>query len=289
MAGDIDPDVATYLAVSFLAIAAYNTLVLLIWIFNFFKRWRGLYFWSILSGTISIAGFMIITILSRFQKAPSVVTGIGIALLYPCLLTSQILVLYSRLHLITTQGPILRFVLWAIIITSCILLLPFTIILIGLSTGHRQFLAPEQFIERFMIIGTVIRELILCAIYIYQAIRQLKPIIAVKGRAGRKVMIHLILVIGAVIVLDAFMLTSIYIGASGLGLAYTCVAQSVKLKMEFGMLNRLLELLGAPIEGSIGGLGLNGLEDSQDRMVNSPQRLGGGGEECSWAVPGGVS
>ncbi|KAI9374316.1 hypothetical protein BJX61DRAFT_551498 [Aspergillus egyptiacus] len=247
------PDVFISLFVSFLAIAAYNALELLIWIFNFFRRRRGLYFWSILTGTVSVAGFMVITTISYFVKTPTAAsaTGVAVALVYPCLLTAQILVLYSRLHLITpTQGPLLLVVRWGIIISSVLLLIPFTVNLTGLSTTtsktQQRFLAAERVIEHYTIIGTLSRELLICAIYLFQALRQLKPILAVKGAAGRRVIIHLILAMGAVIVLDSFMLLTTFGGASGLGLAYSCVAHSIKLKVEFGILNRLLELLGAP-------------------------------------------
>ncbi|KAL5341222.1 hypothetical protein BJX70DRAFT_62642 [Aspergillus crustosus] len=243
------------LSVSFLAIAAHNTLELLLWISTFFKRRRGLYFWSILTATLSLSAFTTITILSFFKQAPVLATGIGTALCYPCLLTAQLLVLYSRLHLIT-QGRILQFVRWLIITTSILLFVPFTTCLIGLSIGSKQFLHPFEIIEQTTILAAIVRELGVCAIYIYEAFRQLKPIMAVKGRAASRVFVHLIMVNAAVMVLDAFMIVTTFAGESGMGLTFSCVAHSIKLKMEFGVLNRLVGLLRAPVEGVGPGVGV---------------------------------
>ncbi|KAL4783118.1 hypothetical protein BJX76DRAFT_348802 [Aspergillus varians] len=265
-------EILTFLSVSFLAIAGYNTLELLFWIFDFFKRRQGLYFWSILTATISLGTFMIITTLQTFRKGPSSFTIVGIALVYPCLLISQVLVLYSRMHLIT-RGLLLQLVLWIIIISSIFLYIPFIVILIGLSTDDMRFLPADRVIERYTIIASIGRELFICGIYFYEAIRQLEPIIAVKGRAGRKVILHLVFVLGVVVVLDALMVLTLYKGESGLGLTYSCVAHSIKLKMEFGILNKLLEMLGAPLRvrgrhpHSLPGLTLTGQDDSLAEMM----------------------
>ncbi|KAL2857077.1 hypothetical protein BJY01DRAFT_231129 [Aspergillus pseudoustus] len=232
-----------YLNVALLAVAAYNTLELLIWIFHFFKRRCGLYFWSILVCTVSIGVFDLFAFLAYFRLAPFRITGPGMAITLPSLLCAQSLVLYSRLHLITPKGPLLRFVFWVIIVTSIILLLPFTIILIGLSTGNVHLAGPQYYAEQHMITGTVIREILICALYIHQSARQLAPIITIKEAAGRRVLLHIMLVNIAVIILDILTLLLLYHSRSGMGSAYTCMSHSVKLRMEFVVLNNLLELL----------------------------------------------
>ncbi|KAL4912800.1 hypothetical protein BDW62DRAFT_214745 [Aspergillus aurantiobrunneus] len=233
-------DIFSLLGVSFLAIAAYNTIELLFWIFGFFKRWQGLYFWSILTATVCVGSFMIIATLLNFQKAPMIVCGTGVALVYPYLLTAQVLVLYSRLHLVTQ--------------------------------GHQRFLAADRFIERSMIIAPIGRELFICGICIYEAMRQLQPIMAVKGRAGRKVMLHLIFVFGAVIVLDGLI----------------CVVHSIELKMEFGILNKLLEMLAAPVDGHRGPSRslpeLNRQEDSLVGMMHVTSSTGTGEAPLAFRV-----
>ncbi|KAL3450202.1 hypothetical protein BJX65DRAFT_305657 [Aspergillus insuetus] len=239
------PSSLAFLNIAFLAIAAYNAFELLIWIFHFFKRRRGLYFWSILTCTISIALFTLTSFLQYFRLAPFAFTGVAIAIAFPSLLAAQSLILYSRLHLISTPGALLRFIFWGIIITSILFLTPFAINLIGLAAGNTAFAPPQHYLERFLVTGTVMREVLICGVYLWQAVRQLRPIIELKGTAGQRVMVHIILVNTAVIILDMFNLLALYQGRSGLGSAYTCVSHSVKLRMEFVVLNNLLELLGA--------------------------------------------
>ncbi|KAL4869251.1 hypothetical protein BDV12DRAFT_185310 [Aspergillus spectabilis] len=228
------------LSVAFLAVAAYNTLELVFWIFSFFKRRQGLYFWSILTATLSVGVFIIITTLSFFKKAPFIVPAIGTAFCYPCLLTARLLVLYSRFHLIT-QGRTLRFVFWLIIISSILVFIPFTTTLLGLSGGDMRFQRPFEFIEDYTILAAIARELVVYGIYIFEAFRQLRPIMLVKDRAASIVFVHLILVNAAVIVLDAFMFVMICVRESGMGLTFSCVAHSIKLKLEFGVSTPVLE------------------------------------------------
>ncbi|KAL2809365.1 hypothetical protein BJX63DRAFT_405942 [Aspergillus granulosus] len=283
------PPTYAFLNVAFLAVAGYNTLELLIWIFHFFKRRRGLYFWSILISTISIGLFALLAFLQFFRLASFRFTGPGIAIALPAVFCAQTLVLYSRLHLITAPGALLRFVLWVIIITSIVLLLPFTILLAGLSTGNTRFAVAERYAERYTITGTVIREVLICALYIYQSARQLEPIIELKGTAGKRIMINMIVASIAVIVLDIFALLILYQGQNGMSSAYTCMSQSVKLRMEFAVLNSLLELLGAPMAfcreiwdananvdmDMSAGAGWDSGQASRTEMVQRPERLWG--------------
>ncbi|KAL2858803.1 hypothetical protein BJX68DRAFT_262340 [Aspergillus pseudodeflectus] len=266
------PSGLAFLNIALLAIAAYNTLELLICIFHFFKRRRGLYFWSILICTLSVALFALAAFLQYFHLAPFAFTGVVIAITFPSLLVAQSLILYSRLHLISTPGTLLRFIFWGIIVTSILFLTPFAISLIGLSAGNPIFAPPHRYIERYMVTGHVVREVLICGLYLYQAVRQLRPIIEMKGTAGRRVMAHIMLVNGAVIILDLFNLLTLYRGRSGLGSAYTCVSHSVKLRMEFVVLNSLLELLGAPMNGHGGGVGWETGDGSRIEMVHERER-----------------
>ncbi|KAL5044109.1 hypothetical protein BDW71DRAFT_209712 [Aspergillus fruticulosus] len=136
---------------------------------------------------------MIIATFATFENSSPLALGISIALVYPCILVSQALVLYSRLYLIT-KGCIVTFVLWLIILSSVFLYIPSITILVGASAGDRRFFGTqtEHLNDRYATLGSIARELLICGIYIYEAIRHLKPIMHMKGRAGLKVLIHLI-------------------------------------------------------------------------------------------------
>ncbi|KAJ6126369.1 hypothetical protein N7523_001981 [Penicillium sp. IBT 18751x] len=82
----------------------------------------------------------------------------------------------------------------------------------------------------------------ICGIYIFEAIRALKSTIRIRGREGRKVIIHLLWVNVLVIVLNILLLLTEdklhYIQVS-----FKTVVYSIKLKLEFSVLNRLRSLM----------------------------------------------
>jgi hypothetical protein len=262
------PSTLAFLNVALLAIAAYNTLELLIWVFHFFKRRRALYFWSILTCNLSVAFSTLIVFLQYFDLAPFTFTGVAMAMALPVVLVAQLLILYSRLHLISTPYGLLRFIFWGIIVTSVFLHTPPTINLIGFAAGNMHFAAAEAYMEWYMLAGSVLREVFICGLYLYQAVRQLRPIIEVKGAAGRRVMMHLIIVSVAVILLNLFTVLVISKGPAEMGAAFICMSQSVKLRVEFVVLTELLELLGAPmsLRGSMWE-GADGLESGQGSRI----------------------
>ncbi|KAL4968136.1 uncharacterized protein BDV14DRAFT_168333 [Aspergillus stella-maris] len=78
---------------------------------------------------------------------------------------------------------------------------------------------------------------------------------AVKGSAGRRVVVHLILVNATAIILDIVPLLALWskywavsVQLNSINMPFWCVSSSIKLKMEFGVLNKLWQLLEAPVE-----------------------------------------
>ncbi|OJJ59821.1 hypothetical protein ASPSYDRAFT_901272 [Aspergillus sydowii CBS 593.65] len=263
-------EILDLLVVSLLAISAYNILELLWWIFDFFKRWSGLYFWSILAGALSMGAFTAVTIHSTFRDDSPMVDGICLALLYPCVQTAAALVLYSRLHLIT-QGRILTFTRWLIIVSCIGLYIPYIVMMSGISTGDRRFYRSQQ-VKVTAITCSLVRELFICGIYIYESLQQIKAIVVIKGRTGRRVMIHLILANAAVVGIDVILLMT---------LPYTCVSQTLKLKIEFGILNKLLELLGTPMNSINCGRSPGQLNEQGDSQVGMMRETGSDGTGSS--------
>jgi hypothetical protein len=104
------------------ALAIYNALELLLLIFTTFRRFRGLYFWSLLVASFGVLpytfGFMIEYFKLTAQLAGLIITCVG----WPMMVTGQSLVLYSRLHVVLGKGnwKILRAVKWMIIINGIV-------------------------------------------------------------------------------------------------------------------------------------------------------------------------
>ncbi|KAL4995591.1 hypothetical protein BDV10DRAFT_202880 [Aspergillus recurvatus] len=233
-----------------LSIAGYNVLELLLWIFNTFERRRGLYFASILISTLSLAAFIVAQMLRNFGTRFSelIAAGYIFTFSYTTLLTAHILVLYSRLHLVLNCRRILRGILIMIIVTST-LAVPAQLVVsfILVSTQRPSLARAEYIIERAVFLGATVREFIVCAIYTVQAYRNLHPIVQVKGRAGRKVLIYLMVVQAAAIVLDIGFLVQVYMGLALAANGSCALLYSVKLKIEFGVLNSLVTLLRSPL------------------------------------------
>ena len=105
-----------------IALAMYNSLEMVLLISTTFKRWKGLYFWSLSSCTFGVLCYAIGVLLTYFDLGVlwlgKVVDDIGWVVMVAC----QSLVLYSRLNLILDNVTILRAVKWMIITTSTTLL-----------------------------------------------------------------------------------------------------------------------------------------------------------------------
>jgi hypothetical protein len=78
-----------------------------------------------------------------------------------------------------------------------------------------------------------------------EAIRALKCIIRMRGRKGRKVIIHLLWVNVLVVVLNILLLLTEY-KLHYIQVSFKTVVYSIKLKLEFSVLNRLRSLVHSP-------------------------------------------
>ena len=83
-------------------------------------------------------------------------------------------------------------VLWMIIVNVYILRVPMTVLFFGLNHGNARFARPAMIYNWIQLAGFCIQDLVICGIYIYEAIRALKCVIRIRGRNGRKVIIHLL-------------------------------------------------------------------------------------------------
>ncbi|KAI2712453.1 hypothetical protein CBS147354_7959 [Penicillium roqueforti] len=93
--------------------------------------------------------------------------------------------------------------------------------------------------------GFCIQDLVIYGLYIYKAIRALKCIIQIRGRNGRKVIIHLLWVNILVIALNILLLLTEY-KLHYIQVSFKTVVYCIKLKLEFSVLNRLRSLVHSP-------------------------------------------
>ncbi|KAJ5692822.1 integral membrane protein [Penicillium macrosclerotiorum] len=239
----------SYIVASFLSVALYNVIELTITLFLTFKRRRGLYFWSFFVATWGIAIYAVGFILKDFGLATSIsyfyVTLIVVG--WCMMVTGQSLVLYSRLHLVVHSRLILRLVLGMIITNAIILHIPTIVLCYGAnSPSFSRFETPYSVYEKIQVSIFFVQETIISYIYIHETRKLLRcerEFVELNGDSGKRLLLFLILINVTVIILDIFILVLEYVGRYTSQTAVKGFIYSVKLKLEFTILNRLVEFV----------------------------------------------
>ncbi|KAG9249738.1 uncharacterized protein F5Z01DRAFT_696896 [Emericellopsis atlantica] len=228
----------------FFSIACYNCIEILIILLDRFKRHNSLYFWSMLVTTLGILLHSIVVLLRYYGLGPNFMLAVLTCIGWYGMVTGFSVVLYSRLHLVVSDESRTRWVLIMIIISFCIFHVPVTVLFLGTNTRLTEvFIGPFHIYERVQLAGFCVQECIISGFYILETIRTLKPILAIRLPKERKMTRYLILVNILVIILDISLLFTQYAGYFQIQTTYKPVVYSIKLKMEFVLLNRLLRVL----------------------------------------------
>ncbi|KAJ5949798.1 hypothetical protein N7454_001382 [Penicillium verhagenii] len=234
-------NIAILEVVAMFSIGAFNAFSVAISTFNHFTRYRGLYFWSMQVSAWGILLHGIPAQLRYMSEAPSLNSCIPFLLGWYAMVTGQALVLYSRLHLVAPNGFSVSWVLWMIIANAFILHVPMSIFFIAINVGDTRFSRLAYIWDRLQAIGFSLQDLIICAIYIYESLRALQPVLEARGRQGKKTILHLIWVNIIVILLNIFLLVAEF-KINYLEVSLKTVVYSIKLILEFAILKRLREL-----------------------------------------------
>lgn len=227
---------------AFCSAALWMVIELFVQVFFTFKRHKGLYFWSIVITTWGIALQITGYLLKEFShSAPKVLVTIICKVGWVSNVTGFSVVLYSRLHLVVRNPKVLNLVL-AMIITDAILFhTPVVVFEFGLiSSLHDTYVYPMEIMERIQQTGFTIQETVISSLYIAHTARFFKGDYTVQTR---KVIALLIAVQSLVIGLDAGLTTFDYMNMFTLKCTIHPFVYSVKLKLEFVVLNQLLNLV----------------------------------------------
>ncbi|RAK96026.1 uncharacterized protein BO80DRAFT_315202, partial [Aspergillus ibericus CBS 121593] len=231
--------------VAFVSISAFSSMGLVYLIFDFFKRRRGLYFWSLLIasvGTIIACAFCLLFI---FGNADTLLpSSIGVVLSYTTISVSNSLVLYSRVHLVT-GGRKPRWILYMIIGSVLLLQFPHVITVPAAAAVHGRgnWTQAVMILEKISVVGYCLREMIILGFYAWATIRNLRPLIFLRGRQGRKLIIALIFAGGVSFALDTANMVVDFTVASAVVAAFVPFIISTKLLVEFAALNKLIRLV----------------------------------------------
>ena len=119
---------------AFTAVAWYNCIEVNVILWRYFKRHKGLYFFSVLVSSIGIVLHALGLLLSYFDIFSN--RYIALAISTPgwyAMVTGQSFVLYSRLNLVMYDDRKLKFVLYMIIIDAFLFHVPTSVFTFGVS------------------------------------------------------------------------------------------------------------------------------------------------------------
>lgn len=223
-------------------LSIYNSLELLLLVASRFREWRSLLFISLVVASFGIipyfVGFVMEYFLLAVFWADMILSSIG----WIFLITGQSVVLYSRLGLILNSQRILKAVKWMIIIDAIIFHISTTVVQYGKMYGHERahFARALFYIEKIQMTGFCIQEFIISGIYMWKTVELLK-VISKKGT--RKVMIELFLINCIIVLGDIGLLALEYSGQRVMERTFKGFIYSVKLKLEFATLTKLVDLV----------------------------------------------
>ncbi|TLD15149.1 hypothetical protein PspLS_10647 [Pyricularia sp. CBS 133598] len=261
------------IVIVFFSVALFNVVELLFIIYTTFKRRTGLYFWSFIVATVCIIPHSVGFLVKYFGNHHDVgMIWAGVIFFGWCgMVTGQSLVLWSRLHLVMHDRRRQRAVLIMIIVDAIICHGGVSVLIFGVN-GHnpKPFVRPYAIFERLQVTVFSVQELIISGLYIYETAMLLRrekndcrqsgceTISSSSGAGGggeggrtlgrigyaawRRVLKHLIYISIMIILLDAPLLALQYADLYDLQTSYKALVYSVKLKLEFSILNRVIEV-----------------------------------------------
>ncbi|KAH3183116.1 hypothetical protein KXV92_007058 [Aspergillus fumigatus] len=226
--------------ICFIAIAWYNAIELIVLCFATFKKYRGFYFWALLISSISILPFGLGYVLIIFDIFPGYLAVAVEEVGWCGMVTGQSFVLWSRLHLVVCSRKVMRGTLAMIIIDAIVLHTTGWILEFGAHSNHAsRFTQPFEIFERVQLIGFSIQEIILSVFYTKAAIRLLK---LRPWRQFRSALLQLVVVNIIFILMDAAIVSFQYAGLFRIHVSLKVMVYSVKLKLEYAVLGKLIHM-----------------------------------------------
>jgi hypothetical protein len=222
-------------------------------LFSTFLGEKTLYFWSVFAAMWGVALNGLAVVLKTFiltERSTVAQINVVIAVLilgWYLMVTGQSLVLYSRLHIVVYNSRVTRGVLAMIIFSAITLHIPITIIVFAMTNDPTgPYVKVYNVYEPLQLTMFAVQEVIISAIYIYYAAKMLRPMQNIHGRKALKTIRNLICINLLIIALDITLVSLQYARFDVLQHFFKACVYSVKLKIEFVVLNQLLDLTQNP-------------------------------------------
>jgi hypothetical protein len=211
------------------------------------------------------------------------------------LVTGQSLVLYSRLHVVLGQAShrLLQGVKWMIIINGFVFHVSTIVVLFGAYYGPQSsgFAEAYKYIEKIQMTGFTLQEFILSGLYVWKTLDIIRagssasPIggLTAKKRRTSRIMWQLFSINVFIVFMDVAVLVIEYQDRHVFQQALKEVVYSIKLKMEFAILSKLVALTAkdggdgranftGAFEDYNGTAGLGSASENSDRNKPAPMR-----------------
>lgn len=153
-----------------LAIAYYNSLEIILLVFSTFRRFKGLYFWTMTLCNVCVILYSMGMMLLYFELCIKWLGKFVLDIGWAGMLLFQSLVLYSRLNLIIDDIRIIQGVKWMIIATAVLVFIPVLVLDFGMTYGSPAFDEGYYYIEPIQMIWITIQELLISGLYIWKTI-----------------------------------------------------------------------------------------------------------------------
>ncbi|KAK1959647.1 integral membrane protein [Colletotrichum sublineola] len=228
--------------VAFAATAYYNTIETFFSIFTTFKRRQGRYFWSMIVANTGININVIAFVLRYFghYHEAVVASSFMIPFAWYAMVTGQAIVLWSRLHLVIHSQRKIRLILSMIIFNAVTMHIPETVIFVLANLKPQQWIFPFKTYEKVELVVFFLQETIIAAVFLYEGYKSLKPLSAIKPKAVTTMVRHLGALFAVVFILDTGLIILEYNDKFEVQTMCKPFVYSVKIKMEFVVLNKLL-------------------------------------------------
>jgi hypothetical protein len=119
-----------------------------------------------------------------------------------------------------------------------------TVVFFGANSSRPEpFLIPFKIYEKVQVTGFALQEFIISGFYIYKSWNMLRPAVDDWSRRARGIMIHLIAVNILIIIMDITLLGTEYADQYQIQTTYKGALYSIKLVMEFSILEQLCAYL----------------------------------------------
>lgn len=237
-------DAESVMLVTVTALSVYNSCELLMMIASKFKEHKSLYFISLTVSTIGVLPYFGGFCCEYFRAIPYWLSMSLSTVGWVALITGQAVVLYSRLGLILDNARILKAVKWMIIFNAITLHTTTTVLQFGKVYAHGSsqtaFLHGIFYFEKIQMTMFCLQEFIISGLYLWKTLALLKII---QKQGTRRVMMELFVINILIVIGDIALLVLEYSGHRVEERLFKGLVYSVKLKLEFAILSKLVGLV----------------------------------------------